>query len=43
VQDVRIRHIMTQAVLSVSVSEPVTEVLRLFANYPVHHLPVVRV
>jgi len=39
--DERIRHIMTEAVLSVSVHEPVTEVLRLFARHPVHHLPVV--
>jgi CBS domain-containing protein len=33
---------MTEAVLSVDVSSPVSEALRLFAEYPVHHLPVVR-
>lgn len=32
---------MTEAVLSVDVSSPAGEVLRLFAQYPVHHLPVV--
>lgn len=36
-----IRHIMSEAVLSISVHEPVTEALRLFADYPLHHLPVV--
>lgn len=34
-------HIMTSAVLSIEVHEPVTEVIRLFASYPIHHLPVV--
>ena len=33
--------IMTTAVLSVDISEPITEAIRLFAYYPVHHLPVV--
>ncbi|MGB7740115.1 MAG: CBS domain-containing protein [Steroidobacteraceae bacterium] len=32
---------MSEAVLSISVHEPVTEALRLFADYPLHHLPVV--
>lgn len=32
---------MSEAVLSVDVSSPGGEVLRLFAAYPVHHLPVV--
>jgi len=34
--------LMTEAVLSVDVSSPASEALRLFAEYPVHHLPVVR-
>lgn len=33
---------MTEAVLLVDVRSPVSEALRLFAEYPVHHLPVVR-
>jgi CBS domain-containing protein len=33
------RH-MTSAVLSVDIDDPAGEVLRLFAAYPVHHLPV---
>jgi CBS domain-containing protein len=37
-----VNHLMTEAVLSVDVSSPVSEALRLFAEYPVHHLPVVR-
>lgn len=37
----RVRHIMTGAVLSVDVHQPVTEVLRLFATHTLHHLPVV--
>ena len=37
----RVRHIMTEAVLSIDIHEPITEVMRLFASYPVHHLPVV--
>ena len=37
----RVRHIMTEAVLTVSIHEPITEALRLFAGHPVHHLPVV--
>jgi CBS domain-containing protein len=37
----RIRRIMSEAVLSIGVHEPVSEALRLFADYPVHHLPVV--
>ena len=32
---------MTEAVLSIDIHEPITEVMRLFASYPVHHLPVV--
>lgn len=36
-----IRRIMSEAVLSISVHEPVTEALRLFSDYPLHHLPVV--
>lgn len=33
---------MTEAVLSVELSASVSEALRLFTEYPVHHLPVVR-
>lgn len=40
-QNERVRHIMTESVLSIGIHEPVTEVLRLFASHPVHHLPVV--
>ena len=31
---------MTEAVLSIDVEEPAGTVLRLFASYPIHHLPV---
>jgi len=37
-----VNRLMTEAVLSVDVSAPLSEALRLFAEYPVHHLPVVR-
>jgi CBS domain-containing protein len=40
-QNERVRHIMTEAVLSIDVSESITEAMRLFAGYPAHHLPVV--
>ena len=33
--------LMTEAVLSIEMSAPAGEILRLFAEYPVHHLPVV--
>ena len=33
-------HLMTVAVLTVDINDPAGEVLRLFAGYPVHHLPV---
>ena len=36
-----VRRLMTEAVLSIDVSEPAGEVLRQFAGYPVHHMPVV--
>ena len=39
--DERVRHIMTGAVLSIDVHQPITEVLRLFATHTLHHLPVV--
>jgi CBS domain-containing protein len=32
---------MTTAVVSIDIDEPVTEAVRLFACYPMHHLPVV--
>lgn len=37
-----VNRLMIEAVLSVDVSSPLSEALRLFAEYPVHHLPVVR-
>jgi acetoin utilization protein AcuB len=37
-----VNHLMTEAVLSVDVTSPFSEALRLFAEYPVHHLPVLR-
>ena len=36
-----VRELMTEAVLSIEMSAPAGEVLRLFNEYPVHHLPVV--
>jgi CBS domain-containing protein len=36
----RVDKFMSQAVLSIGIEEPASEVLRLFAGYPVHHLPV---
>ena len=36
----RVDRFMTEAVLSIDVDEPASEVLRLFAGYPVHHMPV---
>lgn len=36
----RVDRVMTEAVLSVDVEEPAGNVLRLFAGYPIHHLPV---
>lgn len=36
----RVDKFMSEAVLSIGIDEPASEVLRLFANYPVHHLPV---
>jgi predicted transcriptional regulator len=36
----RVGHAMTGSVLSIDVNEPASEVLRLFAGYPIHHLPV---
>lgn len=40
-QQEHVRRIMSEAVLSIGVHEPVAEALRLFAGYPLHHLPVV--
>jgi CBS domain-containing membrane protein len=37
----RIETIMTDSVLSIDASERVSEVLRYFSTYPIHHLPVV--
>jgi CBS domain-containing protein len=39
--DEPVNRLMTEAVLSVDAEEPAGEVLRLFRDYPVHHLPVV--
>jgi CBS domain-containing protein len=36
-----VNRLMTEAVLSIDADEPAGEVLRLFREYPVHHLPVV--
>lgn len=36
-----VRRLMTEAVLSIDVGETAGEVLRQFAAYPVHHMPVV--
>jgi CBS domain-containing protein len=35
-----VNRFMTAAVMTVDVNDPAGEVLRLFAGYPVHHLPV---
>lgn len=35
-----VNRLMTSAVLTVDINDPAGEVLRLFAGYPVHHLPV---
>jgi CBS domain-containing membrane protein len=40
-QNERVRHILTPEVLSIDIRESITEAVRLFASYPVHHLPVV--
>ena len=40
-KDERVRHIMTEAVYSIGVHQPITEALRLFSAHPIHHLPVV--
>jgi CBS domain-containing membrane protein len=39
-QQERVRHIMVEAVVSIGIHEPITEAVRLFAEYPLHHLPV---
>jgi len=36
-----VNRFMSEAVLSIDISSPAGEILRLFAGYPVHHLPVV--
>jgi CBS domain-containing protein len=38
----RVGQVMIEAVLSIGVDEPVSEALRYFRSYPIHHLPVVR-
>ena len=40
-KDEPVSRLMTEAVLSIAADEPAGEVLRLFREYPVHHLPVV--
>lgn len=40
-QHERVRHIMTVELLSIDVGESITEAMRLFASYQVHHLPLV--
>ncbi|MCU0759443.1 MAG: CBS domain-containing protein [Steroidobacteraceae bacterium] len=39
--DTRVRRLMTEPVLSVELDARPSEMLRLLAGYPVHHLPVV--
>ena len=36
----RVGRVMTEAVLSIDIEESASAVLRLFAGYPLHHLPV---
>ena len=36
-----VNRFMTEPVLTVDINDPAGEVLRMFAGYPVHHLPVV--
>lgn len=36
-----VNRFMTEAVLTIDINAPAGEILRLFARYPVHHLPVV--
>lgn len=36
-----VAEIMTESVLSIEVTEPIREAVRLLSEYPVHHLPVV--
>jgi CBS domain-containing protein len=38
----RVGQVMIESVLSIGVDEPVSEALRYFRSYPIHHLPVVR-
>ena len=40
--DEPISRIMTEAVVAIEVDRPVSEVLDCFLQYPIHHLPVVR-
>jgi CBS domain-containing protein len=40
-QNELVRHIMTAEVLSIDIRESITEAMRIFASYPVHHLPVI--
>lgn len=41
--DEPVARIMTEAVVAIEVSRPVSEALDCFQHYPIHHLPVVRV
>jgi len=40
--DEPVSRIMTEAVVAIEVDRPVSEVLECFLQYPIHHLPVVR-
>jgi CBS domain-containing protein len=40
--DEPVSRIMTEAVVAIETSRPVSEVLDCFSQYPIHHLPVVR-
>ena len=37
-RDCRVRHIMTAEVVSIGISESITELIRVFASYPPVHL-----
>ncbi len=41
IQANQVGQVMASAVLTIGPNEPITEAIRLFASYPIHHLPVV--
>lgn len=38
----RVEQLMTTATVSIDIDQPASAILRLFASYPIHHLPVLR-